>query len=145
MIAPGNSALVSTPSQSYNRSVKIERTMSIKELLPRHCTSDSNLDSWRRKREDIRRRFRDNIGTPPFARGTRSIETIDSVECDLYTRRKIRYLVGDCEEIRAHVFVPAGIADQAPALLALHNADIRSRLVWLNMAGRKAETCLPTG
>jgi dienelactone hydrolase len=121
--ASANPALVSTPSQSYNRSVKIERTVSIKELLPRHCTSDSNLDSWRRKRDDIRRRFRDNIGIPPFARNTRSIETIDSVEGELYTRRKIRYLVGDCEEIRAHLFVPAGITTQAPALLALHQMN----------------------
>lgn len=99
------------------------KAMSIKDLLPRDCSSAIDLDWWREKREDIKRRFRENIGIPPFARNTRSIETIDSVESQWYTRSKIRYLVGDCEEIRAHLFVPTGIANKAPAILALHQMN----------------------
>lgn len=97
--------------------------MSIKDLLPQDCISAIDVNWWREKREDIKRRFRENIGIPPFARNTRSIETIDSVEDELYTRRKIRYLVGDGEEIRAYVFVPTGITDRSPAILALHQMN----------------------
>jgi dienelactone hydrolase len=97
--------------------------MSIKDLLPQDCISTMGLDWWREKRDDIKRRFQENIGTPPFARNTHSIETIDSVENERYTRSKIRYLVGDVEEIRAHLFVPAGIANKTPAILALHQMN----------------------
>ncbi len=107
----------------YNPSVKIEKTMSIKELLPQHYNSIIDLDWWREKREDIKRRFRENIGTPPFVRNTRSIKTIDSVENELYTRCKIRYLVGDYEEICAYLFIPTGITDKTPAILALHQMN----------------------
>ena len=97
--------------------------MSIKDLLPQDCLSAIDVNWWREKREDIKRRFRENIGIPPFARNTRSIETIDSVENKWYTRSKLCYLVGDCEEIRAYLFVPADTTDRMPAILALHQMN----------------------
>lgn len=97
--------------------------MSIRDLLLPHRIPDIDLDWWKAKREDIMRRFWENTGTPPFARNTRSIETIDSVASSLYTRSKIRYVVGDCEEIRAYLFVPASMTDKTPAILALHQMN----------------------
>ncbi len=97
--------------------------MSIKDLLPPEHISAVDVNWWREKREDIKRRFRENIGAPPFARNTRCIETIDSVENQWYTRSKICYFVGDCEEIRAYLFVPAGATERMPAILALHQMN----------------------
>jgi hypothetical protein len=115
-----NPDLEFAPSPTYNASVRVGKSMSIKDLLPQDCISAAGLDWWRDKREDIKRRFRENIGTPPFVRNTRSIETIDSVESQSYTRSKISYLVGDGEEIHAYLFAPAGTTDRMPAILALH-------------------------
>ena len=118
-----NRAVAFAPPQTYNASVRIGKTMSIKDLIPQDFISTVDLQWWRSKREDIKRRFRENIGTPPFARNTRSIETIDSVENQWYSRSKIRYIVGDCEEIRAYLFAPVGMTDKTPAVLALHQMN----------------------
>jgi dienelactone hydrolase len=96
--------------------------MAIKELLPKQ-QNIVNLDWWFKKREDIKRRFSENIGIPPFPRNTRSIELTETTECALYKRHKIRYLVGDGEEIRAYLFTPVAITSLHPAILAMHQMN----------------------
>ena len=45
--------------------------MTIKTLLPEQIYSPDKLDLWFKKREDIKRRFLDIVGTPVFPRDTR--------------------------------------------------------------------------
>lgn len=97
--------------------------MTIKPLLPELEEKKATLDAWVEKREDIQRRFREVIGAPPFSRETRSVETIEIVDCERYRRHKLRYLVGEGEEIRAYLFVPKEREASAPAVLALHQTN----------------------
>ncbi|MEW5872282.1 MAG: alpha/beta hydrolase family protein [Chloroflexota bacterium] len=96
--------------------------MSIKKLLPEKDTIDK-LGWWLEKREDIKQRFMDNIGAPAFPRNTRSIETVETIECDHYVRRKLRYVVGDQEEIHAYLLIPNGIRECSPGIAALHQTN----------------------
>ncbi len=99
--------------------------MTIKPLLPEPYDPATILDWWAEKRNDIQRRFMENIGMPPYPRDTRAIETIETSEDEAYVRTKLRYLVGDQEEIRAHLFVPkAGKKGTGfPAILAMHQMN----------------------
>ncbi len=99
--------------------------MTIKPLLPEQYDPATILDWWGEKRKDIQRRFMENIGAPPFPRDTRSIETIETSQDEAYVRTKLRYLVGDQEEIRAHLFVPKeGKTEKGfPAILAMHQMN----------------------
>jgi len=99
--------------------------MTIKPLLPEQYDPATILDWWAEKRKDIQRRFMENIGTPPFPRDTRAIEMIATSEDDAYVRTKLRYLVGENEEIRAHLFVPKeGKTEKGfPAILAMHQMN----------------------
>jgi dienelactone hydrolase len=99
--------------------------MTIKPLLPEPYDPATILDWWAVKRKDIQRRFLENIGTPPFPRNTRAIEMIETIEGEAYVRTKLCYLVGDQEEIRAHLFVPTtGKKGKGyPAILAMHQMN----------------------
>jgi hypothetical protein len=61
------------------------------------------LDQWVEKREEIKTRFLDNIGKPEFPRKPGDIETIDITQCESYMRSKLRYWVGEKEEVRAYL------------------------------------------
>ena len=97
--------------------------MTIKTLLPEIDGKPYTLDQWLEKRKDIKMRFLDNIGTPNFPRNTRDIETISSTDCENYVRHKLRYIVGENEEIRAYLFVPTGVIAPAPAIVAMHQTN----------------------
>lgn len=99
--------------------------MTIKPLLPEPIEPDKFLDWWSEKHEDIQRRFQENIGLPPFPRNTRHIETIETVDCQAYVRHKLRYLVGEQEEIHAYLFVPGMGKKETgfPAILAMHQMN----------------------
>jgi dienelactone hydrolase len=99
--------------------------VTIKSLLPDQYEPTHILDWWSDKRKDIRQRFEENIGQPPFSRNTRDIETIETVDCQAYVRHKLRYLVGDHEEIHAYLFIPTtdGKETRFPAILAMHQMN----------------------
>jgi len=99
--------------------------MTIKTLLPAQDYSANTLDWWSEKRNDIKRRFLENIGTPPFARNTSAIETMETTDCEHYVRHKLHYMVGEEEEIHAYLFVPTTEKKEAgfPAILAMHQMN----------------------
>lgn len=97
--------------------------MAIKTLLPKQSDVTDKLDWWGEKREDIKRRFRENIGTPTFPRNTRAVETIETTDCEIYVRHKLCYIVGDQEEIRAYLFVPTALKAGSPAVVAFHQTN----------------------
>jgi len=94
--------------------------MAIKELLPKQNGTPFRLDQWLKKRENIKMRFVENIGALEIPRNTRGMETIETTSCENYERHKIRYIVGENEEIRAYLFVPAGVTVSCPAIVAMH-------------------------
>ncbi len=97
--------------------------MAIKALLSAQENSPLGLEKWLKKREDIIRRFKENIGTPEIPRNTREIEMLETTQCDKYKRHKIRYIVGDNEEIRAYLLVPNEAPVLAPAIVAMHQTN----------------------
>lgn len=97
--------------------------MAIKELLPKQGDTPYKLEQWLEKRKDIKIRFLDNIGTPNFSRDTRSIETIESTDCKNYVRHKLRYIVGENDEIHAYLLVPNGVVEPTPAIVAMHQTN----------------------
>lgn len=97
--------------------------MTIKTLLPEQDDPSFRLDQWLEKRQDIKMRFLDNIGTPNFSRSTCAIETIETTNCENYVRHKLRYFVGENEEIRAYLFVPIGAIASVPAIIAMHQTN----------------------
>ena len=97
--------------------------MTIKTLLPEPDQGMDKLDWWLENREDIKRRFLDVVGTPIFPRNTRAIETIETIDCENYVRHKLRYLVGDNEEICAHLLVPTAVKENSPAIVAMHQTN----------------------
>lgn len=99
--------------------------MTIKPLLPEHYDPTGILEWWSEKRKDIQQRFLENIGTPPFARNTRSIETIETTNHENFSRYKLRYLVGEMDVIHAYLFVPDTETKDSgfPALLAMHQMN----------------------
>ncbi len=97
--------------------------MTIKTLLPEPKDGIEALDQWNEKREEIKIRFLDNIGRPEFPRRQGDIETIEIVQTESYTRSKLRYWVGEREEVRAYLFIPHGLIGPAPAILAMHQMN----------------------
>ena len=97
--------------------------MTIKTLLPEQQDGMDRLDLWIEKREEIKSRFMENIGRPEFLRKTRDIETIETTKCKSYARRKLRYWVGEKEEVRAYLFVPHGLIKPAPTIVAMHQMN----------------------
>ena len=97
--------------------------MTIKTLLPEQDDPSYSLDQWLEKRQDIKMRFLDNIGTPNFSRSTRAIERTETTHCENYVRHKLRYFVGENEEIRAYLFVPIGAIASTPAIIAMHQTN----------------------
>jgi dienelactone hydrolase len=94
--------------------------LTIKALIPISNGTPYRLDQWLEKREDIKMRFVDNIGAPDISRNTRAIETIETSYCETYVRHKLRYIVGDNDEIRAYLLVPTGAKSPGPAIVAMH-------------------------
>ena len=94
--------------------------MTIKTLFPEQNGTPYSLEQWLEKREDIKMRFFDNIGMPEFSRNTRAIETIETTNCENYEMHKLRYIVGENEEIHAYLLVPTGAIAPGPAIVAMH-------------------------
>lgn len=92
----------------------------IKELLVHDDAVITELDQWQKKREDIISRLYKTIGTPLVPRNTRDIEIVDEEPLNKYTRRKIRYTVGDNDCITAYVLIPNNVTFPAPAVVAMH-------------------------
>jgi dienelactone hydrolase len=97
--------------------------MTIKTIIPEKQDGMDQLDQWKKKREDIKARFLDNIGKPKFPRNPHAIEIIETINCDQYARNKVRYSVGEEEEIQAYLLVPHGLMGRAPAILAMHQMN----------------------
>ena len=97
--------------------------MTIKTLIPEPQDGTDRLDQWRKKREDIKNRFLDNIGKPKFPRKPHAIETMDTTDGESYLRHKIRYWVGEQDEVRAYLMVPHGLIPPTPAILAMHQMN----------------------
>jgi dienelactone hydrolase len=97
--------------------------MTIKPLIPEKQAGIDQLDQWRKKREQIKKRFLENIGRPSFPRTPCDIETIETTVGESYTRNKLRYWVGEKEEVRAYLLVPHGLVGSAPAILAMHQMN----------------------
>jgi len=77
--------------------------MTIKTLLPEQQVGTDQLDQWLEKKEEIKTRFLDNIGRPNFPRKLYEIETIEATDGESYIRRKLRYWVGEEEEVHAYL------------------------------------------
>lgn len=97
--------------------------MTIKSLLPTQDDTPNGLEKWLEKREDIKMRFLDNIGTPNFSRSTCEIETIETNKCESYVRHKLSYIVGESDEIRAYLLVPNGVRVPTPTIVAMHQTN----------------------
>ena len=97
--------------------------MTIKTLLPEQQVGTDQLDQWLEKKEEIKTRFLDNIGRPNFPRKLYEIETIEATDGESYIRRKLRYWVGEEEEVHAYLLVPHGLSAPAPAILAMHQMN----------------------
>jgi dienelactone hydrolase len=99
--------------------------MTIKSLLPAQYDPAGILNWWSEKRKDIQQRFQENLGSPPFPRNTRSIETIETYKNDNYVRYKMRYVVGDQEKIHAYLYIPNTAKKDPgfPAILAMHQMN----------------------
>jgi hypothetical protein len=94
--------------------------MALKRLLADEGGAIDGPAQWERRREGIRARLFETIGTPPVPRNTRSIQIVDEEELDGYVRIKITYVVGDGDTITAFLLRPSDLAPPAPAVLALH-------------------------
>ena len=94
--------------------------MAIKELLLSDNIAITEIDQWQKKREDIKSRLFSTIGTPPVPRNTRNIEIVQEEKLPDYTRRKIRYVVGDDDGITAYLLIPNHLEPSAPAVVAMH-------------------------
>jgi dienelactone hydrolase len=97
--------------------------MTIKTLIAKQQDGIDGLDQWIEKREEIKRRFLNNIGKPNFTRNPRDIETIQTRKCESYIQHKLRYWVGENEEVRAYLLLPDGLIAPAPAILAMHQMN----------------------
>lgn len=89
----------------------------IKKLLDNNTTG---INQWQRKREDIKKRLYETIGTPPVKRNTRNIEIVSEEHSKKYVRRKICYTVGDNDVIWAYLLIPHKMSAPAPAIVAMH-------------------------
>ncbi len=94
--------------------------MTIKALLLDKTGAAIDLDQWREKREDIVTRLFSTLGQPPVARNTRDLVTLDEEKLAAYTRRKIRYVVGEDDYIPAYLLLPHQIERPTPAVVAMH-------------------------
>lgn len=65
-------------------------------------------------------RLYSTIGCTPVLRKTRAIETLYEEELQDYKRRKIRYIVGDDDNITAYLLIPNHVKLSAPAIVAMH-------------------------
>jgi len=97
--------------------------MAIKTLIPEQQDGVDELDQWLEKREEILTRFLDNIGRSNLPRNPRDIEIIESTECESYIQHKLRYWVGEQDEVRSYLLVPHGLIASAPAILAMHQMN----------------------
>lgn len=93
--------------------------MAVKELLHQEGAVISEVEQWQKKREDILSRLLATLGSPPVSRNTRDIKIVDEEELKEYTRRKIRYTVGDKDTITAYILAPH-VSFPAPAIIAMH-------------------------
>jgi len=94
--------------------------MALKKLLFSDNAAITEIGQWQRQREDIVSRLFSTIGAPPVARNTRHIEIVQEEKGQDYTRRRIRYIVGNDERIMAYLLIPNCITPPAPAVVAMH-------------------------
>ena len=94
--------------------------MAIKPLLSYDNAPITDINQWQKKREDIAARLYHTIGMPPVPRNTRAIETLAEEKLSQYTRRKIRYRVGEEDCVTAYLLVPNDRSPLTPAVVAMH-------------------------
>jgi dienelactone hydrolase len=80
----------------------------------------SDVKSWEEKRAKIIEGLYSMIGRPPVDRNTRDIKTIFEEKLEAYTRRKISYVVGEDEVIKAYLLIPNNLKGKSAAVVALH-------------------------
>jgi dienelactone hydrolase len=97
--------------------------MTIKPLIPEKQDGMNQLNQWLEKRENIKKRFTDNIGKPKSTGNPHTLEIIETIECDQYIRNKLHYYVGGEEEVRAYLLVPRELIGRSPAILAMHQMN----------------------
>jgi dienelactone hydrolase len=97
--------------------------MTIKTLIPEPKDGVDLLVQWQEKRDEINGRFLESIGRQNIPRVPLNIETIETTQCENYTRSKLRYWVGENEAIQAYLLVPYGLIGPAPAILAMHQMN----------------------
>ena len=101
----------------------MDQIMTINILIPEQQDGVDELDRWLEKREEIKTRFLDNIGRSNFPRNPHNIETIETTDGESYSRHKLRYWVGENDEVRAYLLIPHGLIAPAPAILAMHQMN----------------------
>ena len=94
--------------------------MAIKPLLSYDNAPITDINQWQKRREDITARLYQTIGMPPVPRNTRGIETLAEEKLPQYTRRRIRYTVGEKDSVTAYLLVPNDTSVPAPAVVAMH-------------------------
>lgn len=94
--------------------------MAIKPLTTGGNRTGEDLSRWEARREDIRARLFETIGSPPVPGNTRSIQVLNEDNLGPYVRSKISYLVGAGDRITAYVLRPQGGLKPAPGVLAFH-------------------------
>ncbi|WP_157950077.1 alpha/beta hydrolase family protein [Vallitalea okinawensis] len=90
--------------------------MSIKPLL----NNSYSIEDWKVRRKDIKKRFYEIIGFPPFERNTRDMKVLKEEKLLEYDRLKIEYIVGKNDKVYAYLLVPKKLAKKNPAILAMH-------------------------
>ncbi len=111
--------------------------MAIKELLSSNGVPITEIDQWQEKREDIVSCLYSTIGAPPVPRNTRDLETLDEKNLPAYTRRKIRYTVGEGDRVTAYLLIPQGIELPAPAVVAMHQTVNSGKNEVVGLDGQK--------
>ena len=99
--------------------------MTIKPLLAGHSGPIARVSAWQDKRWDIITRLFETLGSSPAPRNTCDIELLGQERCGTdpqraYTRRKLRYVVGQDDEVYAYLLVPEACRSPAPAVVAMH-------------------------
>jgi hypothetical protein len=111
--------------------------MAVKKLLSRDGVPIATVDQWQEKRQDIVARLYRTIGTPPFPRNTRAIETLREENLPQYIRRKICYTVGQGERITAYLLIPNDVAPPPAALVAMHQTVNAGKDEVVGLAGQR--------
>jgi dienelactone hydrolase len=99
--------------------------LAIRPLLMGDSGPITQVSAWQDKRRDIITRLFGTLGSCPVPRDTHDIELLSQERCGTdpqraYTRHKLRYVVGQGDEVYAYLLVPEACQVPAPAVVAMH-------------------------